>query len=57
MFCGVTTRHIIAMSRTPIIAANWKMNMGPKEAREFMAAFKDEKTCDIKVDKVIFLRS
>ena len=27
--------------------------MGPKEAREFMAAFKNENTCDIKVDKVI----
>lgn len=41
------------MSRTPIIAANWKMNIGPSEAKAFLAAFKEEKTCDIKVDKVI----
>ena len=27
--------------------------MGPKEAKAFLAAFKDEKTCDIAVDKVI----
>ncbi len=42
------------MSRTPIIAANWKMNMGPKEAKAFLAALKDELTCECKaVDKVI----
>ncbi|MCI7697924.1 MAG: triose-phosphate isomerase [Akkermansia sp.] len=42
------------MSRTPIIAANWKMNMGPKEAKAFLAAFKEEKLCDCKcVEKVI----
>lgn len=42
------------MSRTPIIAANWKMNKGPKEAKEFLAALKEEKLCDCKsVDKVI----
>ena len=42
------------MSRTPIIAANWKMNKGPKEAKEFLAALKDELTCECKaVDKVI----
>lgn len=41
------------MSRTPIIAANWKMNMGPKEAKDFLAAFKNENTCEIAVDKVI----
>ncbi|MFI3244240.1 MAG: triose-phosphate isomerase [Akkermansia sp.] len=42
------------MSRTPIIAANWKMNMGPQAAREFLAALKDELTCAVKpVDKVI----
>ena len=41
------------MSRKPIIAANWKMNMGPAEAKAFLAAFKEEKTCDIAVDKVI----
>ncbi len=45
--------HFIIMSRKPIIAANWKMNMGPKEAKAFLAAFKEEKTCDIAVDKVI----
>ena len=27
--------------------------MGPAEAKAFLAAFKDEKTCDIAVDKVI----
>ena len=41
------------MSRKPIIAANWKMNMGPAEAKAFLAAFKEENTCDIAVDKVI----
>lgn len=42
------------MSRTPIIAANWKMNMGPAEAKAFMAALKEEMTCECKaVDKVI----
>ena len=42
------------MSRTPIIAANWKMNIGPKEAREFLANFKAEQLCDCKcVEKVI----
>lgn len=42
------------MSRTPIIAANWKMNIGPAEAKEFLAAFKNELTCECKaVDKVI----
>ena len=42
------------MSRTPIIAANWKMNIGPAEAKAFMAALKDELTCECKaVDKVI----
>ncbi|MGN0874693.1 MAG: triose-phosphate isomerase [Akkermansia sp.] len=42
------------MSRTPIIAANWKMNMGPKEAKAFLAALKEEKLCDCKcVEKVI----
>lgn len=34
------------MSRTPIIAANWKMNMGPKEAKDFLASFKGEMHCD-----------
>lgn len=42
------------MSRTPIIAANWKMNMGPKEAEAFLSAFKEEKLCECKgVEKVI----
>ncbi|MDO5450702.1 MAG: triose-phosphate isomerase [Akkermansia sp.] len=41
------------MSRTPIIAANWKMNIGPAEAKEFIAALKNENVCDICVDKVI----
>lgn len=42
------------MSRTPIIAANWKMNIGPSEAREFLTAFKAEQLCDCKcVDKVV----
>lgn len=42
------------MSRTPIIAANWKMNMGPKEAKDFLAALKNELSCECKaVDKVI----
>lgn len=42
------------MSRTPIIAANWKMNMGPQEAKEFLSAFKEEKLCECKgVEKVI----
>ena len=42
------------MSRTPIIAANWKMNIGPKEAREFLANFKAEQLCDCKgVEKVV----
>ena len=43
------------MSRTPIIAANWKMNMGPQAAREFLAAFKSEISCEMKatVDMVI----
>ncbi len=42
------------MSRTPIIAANWKMNMGPQAAREFLAALKTELACECKaVDKVI----
>ena len=52
---GVITRHLYTtMSRTPIIAANWKMNKGPKEAKEFLAALKDELTCECKaVDKVI----
>ncbi len=30
------------MSRKPIIAANWKMNMGPAEAKEYLAGFKKE---------------
>ncbi len=30
------------MSRKPIIAANWKMNMGPAEAREYLAGFRKE---------------
>ncbi len=30
------------MSRTPIIAANWKMNMGPKDAIAFIDALKNE---------------
>lgn len=42
------------MSRTPIIAANWKMNIGPKEAKEFLAALKEELCeCTSAVDKVI----
>ena len=42
------------MSRTPIIAANWKMNIGPAEARAFLAAFKEEKLCECKgVEKVV----
>ncbi len=42
------------MSRTPIIAANWKMNIGPKEAKEFLAALKNELCeCTNAVDKVI----
>ena len=42
------------MSRTPIIAANWKMNIGPKEAKEFLAALKNELCeCTAAVDKVI----
>lgn len=30
------------MSRKPIIAANWKMNMGPAEAKAYLASFKQE---------------
>ncbi len=30
------------MSRTPIIAANWKMNMGPSDALAFLEALKNE---------------
>jgi len=42
------------MSRTPIIAANWKMNMGPKAALAFLASFKNEMSCGCKgVDMVI----
>ena len=42
------------MSRTPISAANWKMNIGPKEAKEFLAALKEELCeCTSAVDKVI----
>ena len=37
-----------------IIAANWKMNIGPKEAKEFLAALKNELCeCTNAVDKVI----
>lgn len=33
------------MSRTPIIAANWKMNIGPAEAKTFLAGLKNEFSC------------
>ena len=39
--------------RKPIIAANWKMNKGPKEAAEFVANFKLEAADLEKVDVVI----
>ena len=48
-----TDKLLTIMSRKPIIAANWKMNIGPAEAKAFLAAFKEENTCDIAVDKVI----
>ena len=42
------------MSRKPIIAANWKMNMGPKEGAEFIAEFKKQTGCgSIQCDVVI----
>ncbi len=43
------------MSRKPIIAANWKMNIGPGEARDFLNAFKNEMSgcCKGAVDVVI----
>jgi len=42
------------MSRKPIIAANWKMNIGPGEARDFLSAFKNEMSgCCKAVDVVI----
>jgi len=39
--------------RKPIIAANWKMNKGPKEAAEFVANFKLDTSELEKVDVVI----
>ncbi len=39
--------------RKPIIAANWKMNKGPKEAAEFVANFNIEASDLEKVDVVI----
>lgn len=39
--------------RKPIIAANWKMNKGPKEAAEFVKGFKLEASDLEKVDVVI----
>lgn len=42
------------MSRKPIIAANWKMNMTPSEAQAFLAELKNELSCECKsCDKVI----
>ncbi len=42
------------MLRTPIIAANWKMNIGPAEARTFLENFKGEKLCGCdSIEKVI----
>lgn len=42
------------MSRKPIIAANWKMNMTPSEALAFLAELKNELSCECKsCDKVI----
>lgn len=42
------------MSRKPIIAANWKMNIGPGEAKDFLAAFKNELSgCCKAVDVVL----
>jgi triosephosphate isomerase (TIM) len=42
------------MSRKPIIAANWKMNIGPKEATDFLAKFlKNIEGKDLSCDVVI----
>ena len=41
------------MSRTPIIAGNWKLNMNPKETVEFVNAVKDQLPDPSKVESVI----
>ncbi|MDK8261245.1 triose-phosphate isomerase [Lactobacillus delbrueckii] len=41
------------MSRTPIIAGNWKLNMNPKETVEFVNAVKDHLPDPSKVESVI----
>ncbi|MFQ7322693.1 MAG: triose-phosphate isomerase, partial [Lactobacillus delbrueckii] len=40
------------MSRTPIIAGNWKLNMNPKETVEFVNAVKDQLPDPSKVESV-----
>ena len=40
------------MSRKPIIAANWKMNIGPAEGAQFIESFKNlingkDVACDV----------
>lgn len=41
------------MSRTPIIAGNWKLNMNPKETVEFVNAVKDQLPDPSKFESVI----
>ncbi len=41
------------MSRKPIIAANWKMNIGPAEGAAFIAEFKKLTDCSFSCDTVI----
>ena len=42
------------MSRKPIIAANWKMNIGPAEGAQFIESFKNlVKGKDVACDVVV----
>lgn len=44
------------MSRKPIIAANWKMNIGPAEGAQFIESFKNlVKGKDVACDVVVIL--
>lgn len=42
LMCVQPETDLNIMSRKPIIAANWKMNMGPTEAKQYLAGFKKE---------------